>query len=275
MPLILVALLAAGVTFWWLDRRRDLRQPAQLPPGGGGAAPAATILTASEVQEFVQRGSAEQDPRLPLLLAEALKQSGSSTEAAALRRHALSLVGIPSTTPGFEQAQMELGNLPLDVVYTTIIGMATKTPDSLNRAAYFARSNNQQGLANFIQTQNSAPSTSSFDFAALEIINLANQATTSTDPSVKLAIADTLDRYSQYGGPAAADALRSAVLAAIPKTAPVASDPQWLGMLRTLPLSYQNLVLIGLGLGTPESITRSANMVSAFGINPQLVLGRI
>lgn len=275
MPLVLVALFAAGVTFWWLDRRRDLRQPAQLPPGGGGGTQAAKILTAAEVQEFVQRGSAEQDPRLPLLLAEALKQSGFETEAAALRRHALSLIGIPSTTPGFEQAQAELGNLPLDVVYTTIIGLATKTPDSLNRAAYFARSNNQQGLANFIQTQNSAPSTSPFDFAPLEILNLANQATASTDPSVKLAIADTLDRYPQYGGSAAADTLRSAVLATIPKTAPVSTDPAWLGMLRTLPLSYQNLVLIGLGLGTPESIARSADMASAFRVDPQIILARI
>lgn len=279
MPVVIALLLGAFGAYLWFDRRRDARASPQLPPGEPGTfiptmppvtfPPQGTVqpvILPGEVSAFVQQGNASNDPRIPLLLADALNRSGYGNEAGVLRNRALEILNVPVASR--PQVSQSLSQMPLELAFAVLTGVAAGTPASLNRAAWIARSQNQPGLAALVQQRNTSPNnTQNFDFTVQDLLALSNAATASTDPVLKLSVAEILDRYpipilGPSTGPTLASSFRAQVLQGIPQTQNVALDSRWLTMMSALPLSYQNVVLTMIGTGDPQAKERAATIAS-------------
>lgn len=281
MPVVIALLLGAFGAYLWFDRRRDASQtPPALPPGDGGIfnptlppiyrLPQGTVqpvILPGEVSAFVQQGNAATDPRIPILLADALERTGYPAEGQALRIRAIEMLNIPASDRlAVNQAMKQM---PLDLTFAALTGLVAGTPASLNRAAWIARSQNQPALATIIQQRNPSPNnTGNFQFTPPELIALVQGATGSSDPIFKLATAELLDQFLQvlsgtFTGPDFAGELRTQVLESITQTNAVARDPNWLTMMSALPLSYQNIILTMIGTGDPQAKERAATIAGS------------
>lgn len=269
MPLLLLLASGLGAAYYFLVFKPGKEKSQTLlplppttinPPNDLG-----DVLTPTIVDSTVASLVTTNDPSPIIAFAETADLAGNPSAANVLRTRALEIIGYPNN---FQNLQVFVNSLhanqiPLDVQYVIFEGLRQRTPESLQRAAFFAAQSGQPSLADAIRLLYAGQVVGGTgEFSPDEIQTLVTSAGNSTDPQFKLWMADLLERF---GMGSFAGNLRSQVLTSvlgIAENSPVMGS--MLSVLQQLPLSLQYLVMLDSVANTPDTIEQAADIIHVY-----------
>lgn len=266
MPLLILVLFGAGAAaYYFLVMKQEEKDTPILPSPPVIPNDLGDILTPTDINNTTASLIQTSEPSPIIAFAETADLAGQPDSANVLRQRALEIIGYPNNFANLQTFLNSLhsNQIPLDVQYVIFEGLRQRTPESLQRAAFFAAQSGQQPLAEAIRLLYAGQVVGGTgEFTAQEFQTLVSSSQSSTDPQFKLWIADLLERF---GMGTVAGNLRSQVLQsilAINPNSPVMGS--MISVLQELPLSLQYLVMIDSVAKTPASIEQAADIIHVY-----------